>query len=1102
VCLAEELSPVQITVAVRTTLLKEFCRLAKEWREDDAVLIAATSKWAAGLRIAFGFEDNLTRDIIFLGDMLRRTDATNELAELARGGLAFVYENNCRRDRVATNSLGLLDDAFVAGYAAHLVREKLGEPARYSPPQLSPEEKTKAEDLFLELLDRSADEDERLPAKAQAALGQLGHLLESGLFRRLRVNVQFLAGVLRDSGRPEDHRQIARAALHYVSLGNDVIPDQLGLIGFLDDYFVADLAADLIDADRPPWLNLIDATVAAWPFLNMVVFEDGQGGIPLSEFLLVNTALTCPAVRGDNPQPTTHLILPRTGPLPLLLGFLASLGGLWKVRMEKGNQMPFQPGQKVLVDGKAVRTFAGCRPYEGRMLFGLEKVRKERNQNLRSIEWLPLDQLYRLVPTDTERITRGKIERQDHQPLQALDYLFLSAEPVTIPKDVPQIVVSSPVKTCKETAEAVSLFGQKLTEVIPIGHLTPGGEVCPWSSRFGSSRPAVLIIPDLDRACEYVEREGEKVLLTVVDATGHNAGRTASLARLGSLGARVLVVTSQADADESLTEETDATIWEWKQEDIVSLLSETVHSGTSDQAGPVRRYETEVVRALSAAVDVVQVHAGGVTEAFEAVRELEKHVAGRGEEVPPELENALDMSFNVLSRLLRCPFRLADHPHLLADLTGKLDSIAGTMAAKAFLTAREVQAVKQAEDHLRKLCETFQRNNPKADALSQLKLTSGPVTVLCGDGDLLEGVDGLTVCPVTTALDLIPCDPNTVYVISGWFGRGTMTRLLRPPFASLLRLILYEIEVGWYRAFIRRTQRNAAARRTRACQSRLFPGISGWAEARGEPADGESPGPEPAGVDPLDKVEIRLVARRRGRLTVLARPSSEEAAVEARLVLFDGGHAFLTDDYQAKVATHLLDPSGDKKDAELELVPARQLRPGDVLLFLRGSPHDVIREEADKLLPPGERERAGLWRVALEKYQREHKLSIVDLCQRLKAHSCSVGDQAIRNWLRDEIIAPLKYERDIKAIRDMTNDPDLIEQFQGCLDAVSNVRSAHLRAGRQLARRVLDSAVTRLKSSRGGPVDLGDGIVLVRVTGVDDSLVRIKATAANRFVEG
>jgi hypothetical protein len=158
------------------------------------------------------------------------------------------------------------------------------------------------------------------------------------------VNVQFLAGVLRDSGRPDKYRQIARAALHYVSLDSDVIPDQLGLIGFLDDYFVADLAVGLIDSNRPPWLSLIDTTVGAWPFLNMVVFEDGQGGIPLSEFLLVNMALTCPAVRGTAQQPLTHLIVSRTGPLPLLLSFLASLGVLWKSRTEKGYHIPFQPG--------------------------------------------------------------------------------------------------------------------------------------------------------------------------------------------------------------------------------------------------------------------------------------------------------------------------------------------------------------------------------------------------------------------------------------------------------------------------------------------------------------------------------------------------------------------------------------------------------------------------------------------------------------------------------------------------------------------------------------------------------------------------------------
>jgi uncharacterized membrane protein YkvA (DUF1232 family) len=1088
----------QITHADRCALLAGFRQLAEEWDGDDASLIVATTKWAAGLRLEFGFEWNLARDILFLSNSLRRGDLPGDAAQWARGGLAYIRQHNCGKEDLE-NSLGLLDDAFVAGYAAHLVRETLREPARYSPPQLSPEEKAKAEGLFVELLDRSADEDDCLPAKAQAALGQLGHLLESGLFRRLRVNVQFLAGVLRDSGRPDDH-QIARAALHYVSLDNDVIPDQLGLIGFLDDYFVVDLAVNLIEKNCPPWLDLIDATVAAWPFLNMVVFEDGRGGVPLSEFLLVNTALTCPAVRGDSQQTITHLILPRTGPLPLLLGFLASLGGLWQARTERGDQIPFQPGQRVRVDGRAIRTFVGCRSDNGRILFGLERVRNEKGQRLRSIEWLPIDQIHRLVPENSQRATRGRISQSDYenQPLQALDYLFLSAEPVTIPTDVPQIVVSSPVKTCKETAEAVSLFGQRLIDAVPMGHLTPGGEVCPWSSRFGSSRPAVLVIPDLDRACEYVEGEGEQVLLTVVDATGHNAGRTASLARLGSLGARVLVMTSQADADESLTEETDSTIWEWKKEDIDSLLSEMVHSGTSDQTNLVRCYETEVVRALSAAVEVVQVSAVEATEAYEAVRRLKELVGGRGGEVPPELENALDLSFNVLTRLLRCPFRLDDHPRLLKDLASKLDQIAGIKSAATFLTNQEVQAVDQAEDRLRALLELLQRNNPKADKLSQIPSS---LLVLCGDTDLLEPVDNLEICPVTTSPDQIPRRQDTAYVISGWFGQRHMTRLLRPPFTNQIQLLLYDIEWDWYQRFQRRVHRRAYRRGEQFLRSRIFPRISGWPDSTERERDGEPPPQSQTVEDIVDSWQNWRLSRYRDRLAASARPSSGEAAVEARLVLFDGGHAFLTEDYQAKVATHLLDPSADLKDAELRVVPAWKLRAGDALLFYRGSDRDVIRVEADKFLSPGEREQAGLWRAALLRYQQRCKLSFRDLCEQLREHGCQVSDQTIRNWLQEEVIAPMHYERDIQAIRYMTNDPELTKHFDQCLNAIRVVRSAHITAGRHLARRVLDSAVKQISSSMGEPVDLGDGIVLVQVIRVDEFTVHIRATAANRLVE-
>lgn len=95
------------------------------------------------------------------------------------------------------------------------------------------------------------------------------------------------------------------------------------------------------------------------------------------------------------------------------------------------------------------------------------------------------------------------------------------------------------------------------------------------------------------------------------------------------------VVTSQADADEFLAEETDAAIRERKKEDCASLLPAEDHFGTPDQLGPVRGYETEVVRALSTEVDVVTVNASGVAEAFKTVRGLEQLVEARGEGVPP-----------------------------------------------------------------------------------------------------------------------------------------------------------------------------------------------------------------------------------------------------------------------------------------------------------------------------------------------------------------------------------------------------------------------------------------------------------------------------------
>ena len=249
-----------------------------------------------------------------------------------------------------------------------------------------------------------------------------------------------------------------------------------------------------------------------------------------------------------------------------------------------------------------------------------------------------------------------------------------------------QVVVVAPVGLAKRTAESVSLFGHKLCDTVPIGSLTLSGDVCHWSGRFGTSRPAVLVIPDLDRAWEYVEEKGDRVALTVVDASGQNAGRPRALSGLQGLGGRVLVAVNQADADTVLEDDADSMVWEWDRTDFESVYVKPDQA--APEADPVRAYEREVVRAVSAGVEVIPVAASEVDEAFRAVIVLKRRVEARGEDVPRELEDALGRSFVVLTRLLRCPFSLASHPRLQADLSARLAALCEYGFSGVFLWKR------------------------------------------------------------------------------------------------------------------------------------------------------------------------------------------------------------------------------------------------------------------------------------------------------------------------------------------------------------------------------------------------------------------------------
>ncbi|MCC7083419.1 MAG: hypothetical protein IT427_00250 [Pirellulales bacterium] len=284
-----------LTYADRELLLRAFDSLRANWTGSDEQLLAKACCWAKEVIPALGFEHALLRDVAVLSKYLINHSKDVDLAEIARGGLLYLLQAGA--DYPQLTRFGLADDAFIASYAVHEIRTRLGDHAVYNPPALNKEEQEVAEQLFLELLERPVMEDGALVLAAQRVSKELAGLEACGLFRRLCNNLEFLSSVLRDSDRCAERRSYARAALSYVACEQDAIDDRLGIVDYLDDNFIAQLAVDLIEPAREPWLALLDATVGAWPFLNGMLIDDGNGGRPISEYMIVNSALACLAVQ-------------------------------------------------------------------------------------------------------------------------------------------------------------------------------------------------------------------------------------------------------------------------------------------------------------------------------------------------------------------------------------------------------------------------------------------------------------------------------------------------------------------------------------------------------------------------------------------------------------------------------------------------------------------------------------------------------------------------------------------------------------------------------------------------------------------------------------
>lgn len=1091
----------------RTFIRKSLSKVSLDPSEKDEDLILLISLHLRDHPPTNGSEKSYQQFLVDLINFLRQ-NPDDSRSEIVRRTLKFMQPS------ADTSSIHIIPavKAFIAGFALHEISDSgkllLADEIR----GLSQQEKQDAEEMLLDLVSNTVHSDDELIEQTRKFIAGFGGGETTCIVNRFLRNIRKLSKVLSGNGEwTAEQKTWARGALKYLHLNEDVIADDLGIIGLLDDMYVAATAVQFIGPVVQSIEEIISDLYAAWPFLRDLVLTYKDSEYIYSEFALINAALACPALTDHEKVNRSALIIPSSGITSFMIAFGAALGAAYDAASSGADILSFRPGQKVRVDNEAVAIYDGVDEIGGHKYIRLKRYSTRGGQQLDTIFRIPEGQVGRLCPAPDDAALIGNIPTQiDDAEIQlgGTEALFHLPLPQQFSKISGRVWLVSQVSSVRALASELSVYGYPLSAVLPMGHIKRDGELSRWDARFGKTECLITTVSDLDLAAEILEeQELTSEDIVVIDLSGLNSNKFASLGQIQSLDARVLCIAEEKDTE--TIRQLDVNhyeFWEWSPEEVGELASE--NKGGADGAHPFNCNDGSVIRSLLLKPNIRVVSNSEAEKAKTDLDNLGRHVRRAGDDAPEDLREILDELLDIVFGLIRLPMplnKLLGGPY---KLISSLDMLSEKTQLSLYLNEEEKALATAAVESMQYFALSLENENLKTDAICEAVRSDGRVRIVLPprlpagmslsdyvseDTDLYLPLQGIR----DVEYDLL--------VVPYWPGRQKAWNILSNPPSCGISFILYSFEDEWRSAFYRELERSRAQRARHSRRSVIFRGQHKW-----------NPPPviEPTSVGAEKEAEVDAMIEDRDswfrqRLVHAARRGCGVADTEAWMVVFRGGaHAFFTPDHEAWSATHLLSEPSDDADNEEKLVAVKvnDIAENDVLVFMRGTNRDAIRELADASLPSGMRETAKLWQKALRAYVEEKGLSLAELRRQLKNAGCERHIVTLRLWLESEtLIGPRYYATgDLEAIAEVTGAPEFRERMAECAKAINRVWGEHMRASQVIAQRVVSGIEGRIRKdlNLGAPLDIDDRLVLVQVEYVATERVMVPASTVNQLRDG
>ena len=899
--------------------------------------------------------------------------------QLARGALSFIIHLANYRHFNAEH----------VAYFADVVLEKVSDLSMTSYNFLGSGDKQAVQE-YLEALRKSPLEtDEELIRHAASFSAEHRHLQKSRIFDGMLRNIQVLANLLQDPEAKSDHKKWARAGLSYLVEREDVIPDDLGIVGFLDDALAVRLATHKIDPISSSIHSALVELIDSHSYMRKLYVSVGKGHVqPLSEFLLMNIGITIETLKESYHK---VLLVPALDELPLLVGVGVLLPF---IRSGLNTSIPFQlkVGQKVCLDNHYFGTYLGEKEVHGikGIFVGFGKEAKR---------FLRLNEIYRLSVASEDAKTSKEIpifrEKGEGGP-GAIERIFSLRSPIQIFPRVPLVLLVAKIGQTKFFSEKISLCGSSILESIPIGHYHRNGSFHPWSSRFPNDRTAIQVVSDLDQAYEFVRKNKKKFDLVIVDGSCIVNDSQSTIEGIQNHVPSTLVIVERAGVDQlepSFLPRSERFSWD---PDLLQRLNwppkaelKALKCEHKAFAYNKRQRKVELVEDLQ------------IESSWEYLQTIRKRMAQEEE----------SEAYAWLYKLFWCLAFPTPSEEIEYAYNQAYERVLSPFVGTSELKAAEI-LIRSAEERMKD-----PQNHPTLRKILSILESGNDSTFLVASERKAEYLKHLvnSELSIVKPKEISGHDFSKPLVCVGWMGRKWMQRITEDASIQKLTLILNHFEARWLNAAKQRLYRFEGSTRPDILRNAL-------PKRKSTPISKAFHEEEPA--DPFIKLDQQRFAF-------------------AHFVTFSQGQAGFFS------PTHHFERHTDNGS---EPVLLDDLQPGDTVLFHQ-TDSGLIRDSVDTQFenPEEVRQFATLWQTALIDYMGKNKFSVEQVAQNLKLYGCRRGIQTVRGWILNASMIRPRLDEDIDAIAQMTQYCELLENLEVCKNISRQLTEAHKNTGRKIS---------------------------------------------------